>query len=66
LAADSIPTSEEGLAWAEPILFHPDGTTSTAQVRLVNEHGSTLDVSLRGLTGLSSVGLLARGEEAIR
>ena len=65
LAADSTPATEDGLAWAEPILFHPDGTTSTAQVRLVNEHGSTVDVSLRGLTGLSTAGRLARGGEAV-
>jgi len=65
LAADSMPASEDGLAWAEPILFHPDGTTSTAQLRLVNEHGSTVDVSLRGLTGLSTAGRLARGGEAV-
>jgi prepilin-type N-terminal cleavage/methylation domain-containing protein len=71
-AAPSVPasqeglTSEEGLAWAEPILFHPDGTTSTAQLRLVNEHGATVDVSLRGLTGLSTVGPVTRSQEAIR
>jgi hypothetical protein len=66
LAAGSMPASEDGFAWAEPILFHPDGTTSTAQVRLVNEYGATVEVSLRGLTGLSTVGPLARGGEAIR
>lgn len=41
---------------AQPIYFHPDGTTSSARVTLVNEHGATVVLELRGLTGTARVG----------
>jgi len=52
--AESLPPTES--VPAEPILFYPDGTTSTAQVVLKNEHGSHIELSLRGLTGVVTVG----------
>jgi Tfp pilus assembly protein FimT len=56
------PTDGGGATWADPILFYPDGTTSTARVRLVNQYGSTIEVSLRGITGIASVGrVIAQG-----
>lgn len=61
LAAQSGPTVDAELALAQPILFRPDGTTSTALLRLVNEHGSTVEISLRGLTGVATVGPLTAG-----
>lgn len=42
-------------AWSTPILFYPDGTTSTAQVLLTNEHGRQIVVQLRGLTGVATL-----------
>lgn len=49
----------------EPILFYPDGTTSTAQVLLKNEHGSLIELSLRGLTGVVTVGETFSWEEPL-
>lgn len=46
-----------------PILFYPDGTTSTAKVVLANDRGSYLVVSLRGLTGVSQISDLLSFEE---
>jgi prepilin-type N-terminal cleavage/methylation domain-containing protein len=43
-----------GGPWSEPIVFHPDGTTSDASLLLANEHQSTIRVTLRGLTGISN------------
>lgn len=39
-----------------PVLFYPDGTSSTARLLLKNEHGRRIEVSLRGLTGVVRVG----------
>ena len=36
---------------AAPIMFYPDGTTSTAEVAIKNENGSQRLIRLRGLTG---------------
>lgn len=40
----------------QPVYFHPDGTTSSARFTLVNQHGVTLVLELRGLTGATRVG----------
>ncbi|MCE9605979.1 MAG: prepilin-type N-terminal cleavage/methylation domain-containing protein [Planctomycetia bacterium] len=44
------------------IYFHPDGTTSSAQLTLVNEHTMFLRLELRGLTGATLVSELTSGE----
>ncbi len=54
--AMNAPPADEELTWADPILFYPDGTCSTARLRLVNEHGRLIELSLRGLTGVTTVG----------
>lgn len=58
-AEDALATHEEGqqLApdWSQPILFYPDGTTSSARVILRNEYGRFIVVELRGLTGVATV-----------
>ena len=48
---------------ARPILFYPDGTSSTARVVLTNRRQTFVLVSLRGLTGIAQVSdLLSAGE----
>ena len=37
------------------VIFYPDGTTSTAELRVQNPRGETSGVQLRGLTGHSRV-----------
>ncbi len=59
--AQSVAAAGETAAWAAPICFYPDGITSTATVRLANEYGATIDVSLRGLTGIATVGQVQAG-----
>jgi prepilin-type N-terminal cleavage/methylation domain-containing protein len=46
--------------WGMPIFFFPDGTTSTAQLVLMNDHQEAMRIYLRGLTGLVRVGGLER------
>lgn len=41
--------------WSAPILFRPDGTTSDATLVLANDAQQTIEVTLRGLTGVSRV-----------
>jgi prepilin-type N-terminal cleavage/methylation domain-containing protein len=49
-------SSESGQQWSEPILFYPDGTTSTARLLLRNDRGLQIELSLRDLTGIVTVG----------
>ena len=46
----------QGAGLMQPILFYPDGTTSTAAVVLVHPEHGKITVKLRGLTGDVSVG----------
>ncbi len=45
-----------GFDWSDPIEFYPDGTTSTARLRLANDRGQAVELALRGLTGVAVVG----------
>ena len=65
LDVDAQGLSSTGLTWSDPILFYPDGTASTATVKLRNEHNRTIELSLRGLTGLVRTGSVKGGEEHI-
>lgn len=50
--------------WASPILFYPDGTTSTATVYLTGRDGeNAIRLDLRGLTGTTTVSQIATLEE---
>jgi hypothetical protein len=45
--------------WSKPILFYPDGTTSTATILIKNDQARCMELHLRGLTGavaVSSIG----------
>ena len=42
--------------WSQPILFYPDGTTSTATVLIKNDQARCMELHLRGLTGAVAVG----------
>jgi prepilin-type N-terminal cleavage/methylation domain-containing protein len=45
----------EGKQWSQPILFYPDGTTSTAAVTIADDVYGKVIVKLRGITGDVSV-----------
>ncbi len=48
--------SDQANGWSRPILFYPDGSTSTAAVVLHLESTGHLTVKLRGITGEATVG----------
>jgi prepilin-type N-terminal cleavage/methylation domain-containing protein len=50
---------------SDPILFYPDGTTSTARLVLKNEYDRYIELQLRGLTGVVSVGEVRTAQEAL-
>jgi Tfp pilus assembly protein FimT len=52
---DAPAAGAQGQPWSTPILFYPDGTTSSARVLLANEHGAQIIVQLRGLTGVATL-----------
>ena len=56
LALETTPSGGAEAGWSEPILFYPDGTTSTARLVLKNEYDRCIELSLRGLTGVVTVG----------
>ncbi len=54
LETDSGPAMNQvnPVQWSEPILFYPDGTTSTSRLMLANDGGRCIVLDLRGLTGI--------------
>lgn len=48
--------------WSTPIVFHPNGRTTHARIRLSGDRGFFVDVTLRGLTGETAIGRLFREE----
>jgi hypothetical protein len=53
-------------SWSPPILFYPDGTTSTVRLILQNEQQYYIMLRLRGLTGVTEVSDLMSAEELPR
>lgn len=47
-----------GAAWSEPVLFFPDGTTSSASVVIANLRNLRQRLTLRGLTGAGRASLV--------
>jgi len=45
------------------LLFQPDGTTSDARLVLMNQNGSTIELSLRGMTGVTTIGPVLFSQE---
>jgi len=58
---DQLSSTEYG--WSEPIFFYPDGTTSSTRLVLKNEYDRTIELVLRGLTGVVNVGEVQAAEE---
>jgi len=63
LALEAEPSGDAEMGWSEPVLFYPDGTTSTATLVLKNEYERCIQLSLRGLTGVVTVGQTYSAEE---
>ncbi len=56
----------EGVAgWSWPVYFYPDGTADSASICLENEQGRRIEVRLRGLTGVVTIGSNIAAEEAL-
>jgi len=61
LQASAWSTGDE--EWSAPILFHPNGRTSNAKVRLRGKGNFEIEVALRGLTGIPTIGETQRASE---
>ncbi|MFK8111456.1 MAG: Tfp pilus assembly protein FimT/FimU [Rubripirellula sp.] len=59
----TLANQSEG--WSRPILFYPDGSTSTAMIILSHESIGNIVVKVRGITGDASVGQVV-GEEDVQ
>ncbi len=51
MEVEQLNEANQSQGWSRPILFYPDGTTSTAIVTLYNPQLGRVVVSLRGITG---------------
>lgn len=47
--------------WGTPIYFFPDGSSSSAELILMNEQNESISVYLRGMTGIVRVGKILKG-----
>ena len=65
-AATLTGTQERDDDWSGPIFFYPDGTTATAKLHVSSESGQGIDLRLRGLTGVVTVGRPKLDEEVVR
>jgi prepilin-type N-terminal cleavage/methylation domain-containing protein len=54
--------AEQADGWSQPILFYPDGTTSTAAVTLRHPTHGNVTVKLRGITGDVTTGEVMASE----
>jgi Tfp pilus assembly protein FimT len=57
--ANNVPSV--GTGWSEPIFFYPDGTTSDTKLLLANKEGRTIELLLRGITGMVKIGDVTTG-----
>ncbi|MBW3597197.1 MAG: hypothetical protein KY475_07970, partial [Planctomycetes bacterium] len=53
--AEMNNSAGEENTWSAPVMFYPDGTTSTAEVILTNEYDDFVTLRLRGLTGIARI-----------
>ena len=51
--SDSMQSGASG--WSQPILFYPDGSTTTAHLVIQDARGRRMAVQLRGLTGEAKI-----------
>jgi Tfp pilus assembly protein FimT len=61
-SADMSASGNLGPGLSDPIYFFADGTCSSVQVWLANEYNQTIDLSLRGLTGVVTLGEVGSAE----
>jgi len=62
-ASGSTATSTLEGDWSDPVVFYPDGTTSDVTLVLKNEREQCVELSLRGLTAVVTIGDVYAGEE---
>jgi len=64
MAASAAGTPSIGIesGMSEPIYFYPDGTCSGIQLRLENEYRQSIELTLRGLTGVVTVSQVGPSE----
>jgi type II secretion system protein H len=62
--AAGMEAAEE--TWSRPIIFYPNGRSSDARIELQGQQGMKVEVNLRGLTGVATVGDLEEKRETLR
>jgi prepilin-type N-terminal cleavage/methylation domain-containing protein len=58
----SMYSAALGQGWSNPIVFQPDGSCNDASILLANENGSTIRVTIRGMTGTAGLGDVGKEE----
>jgi Tfp pilus assembly major pilin PilA len=63
--AQTSPSTDLNISTVgEAVVFFPDGTTSTAEIRLVGKSRESISIQLRGLTGQCRITELVAGDAA--
>lgn len=52
---EQLAVSDQGQGWSRPVLFYPDGSTSTALISLAHPTMGRIVVKIRGITGDATV-----------
>ncbi|MGL4943405.1 MAG: pilus assembly FimT family protein [Thermoguttaceae bacterium] len=55
----------DGKLWSAPVLFFPDGSSSTAAVLLKGDSGRCLEVRLRGINGATTICPMTSADEYV-
>jgi len=66
IAAEMEQSGTGEAGWSDPILFYPDGTTSTVRLVLKNPDDRYVEVQLRGFTGVITISEVRGTLEAVR
>ncbi len=62
-ALQGLPNAGElaGIGWSDPLVFAVDGTAQDVLMTIADRRGHRIDLTIRGLTGATSVGPMYRG-----
>ena len=52
---EELTVSDQGEGWSRPVLFYPDGSTSTALISMAHPTMGRIVVKIRGITGDATV-----------
>jgi len=59
----NMPEADMNEQWSRPVVFYPDGTTSSSQITINNQRNAAITVRIRSLTGAVEVTDLTNSDQ---